>query len=191
MSVEEYLEREQRSPIRHEYVYGYAHAMSGASTRHNRISRNLAFALRRVERGSTCRVYLVEVKVRAAAEVIYYPDVVVACGAAADVEYVVDEPAFVAEVASPSTRATDRREKLVAYQSIPSLRGYLLIDHRVRRGEMHERAATGEWVRRDHVDGDIIHLDWLGTTISIAEIYDGVVLPPLSVGEEVEEDELV
>ena len=35
------------------------------------------------------------------------PDVIVACGKAADVELIVEEPSLIAEVTSPSTRAVD------------------------------------------------------------------------------------
>jgi Uma2 family endonuclease len=42
LSLEEYLEGEQRSEVRHEYVTGQVYAMVGASRAHNTISLNLA-----------------------------------------------------------------------------------------------------------------------------------------------------
>ncbi|MHB1591346.1 MAG: Uma2 family endonuclease, partial [Sulfuricella sp.] len=44
--IQEYLEGEQRSDIRHEYVAGQVFAMAGAGEKHNRISLNIAFHLR-------------------------------------------------------------------------------------------------------------------------------------------------
>jgi hypothetical protein len=45
MSEEEYLQFEENSPTKHEYVNGYVHAMCGASTAHNRIVSRLHAAL--------------------------------------------------------------------------------------------------------------------------------------------------
>ena len=51
MSATDYLAGELESQIRHEYIAGYAYAMSGASERHNFISGNLYSALRQFFRG--------------------------------------------------------------------------------------------------------------------------------------------
>ncbi|PIV87973.1 MAG: Uma2 family endonuclease, partial [Hydrogenophilales bacterium CG17_big_fil_post_rev_8_21_14_2_50_63_12] len=45
-------------------------------------------------------------------------------------------PCLLAEVLSPNTEATDRREKLTAYQRLPSLREYLLIAQDEMRVEL-------------------------------------------------------
>jgi Uma2 family endonuclease len=190
ISVDEYLALEQQRPTRSEYVYGYVHAMSGTTTRHNRIARNVAFALGRIERGGSCRVFLIDVKVRAASNLIYYPDVVVACGEAANVEYVIDEPVLVVEVTSRSTAATDRREKLAAYTRIPSLQAYLIVDHRRRHAVLHSRAEDGSWTSREIRDGDTIEIPSLGTSLGLGAIYEGVTLPPLTVEELMEDDAL-
>lgn len=42
MSVEEYLEFEKDSPVKHEYVGGHVYAMTEVSRRHSRISLNIA-----------------------------------------------------------------------------------------------------------------------------------------------------
>jgi len=68
-----------------------------------------------------CRVFATDVKLRSADDRIYYPDVMVGCGAATHVEMIVEAPSLIAEVISRATRATDRREKLDAYRRMPSL----------------------------------------------------------------------
>ena len=73
----------------------------------------------------------------------YYPDVVLEC-ASADDEWVVRSPCFVVEVTSPSTRATDLREKAVAYRSVPTVRGYLLVEQKRRRVILYSRGSSGE-----------------------------------------------
>ncbi|WP_366759515.1 Uma2 family endonuclease [uncultured Thiodictyon sp.] len=52
LSVPDYLQGEQESPIRHEYVAGRVFAMAGAGAAHNRIGLNLAFHLRSATRGT-------------------------------------------------------------------------------------------------------------------------------------------
>jgi Uma2 family endonuclease len=184
MTLEEYLEFEENSPIRHEYVAGEVFAMSGATARHNLIISNLIQGLRSAARKRGCRVFFIDLKLRAGPDRIYYPDLIVACGRAAEVELIVDAPSVVVEVTSPSTRATDRREKLDAYQRIPSLRCYLVVEQRRRQAIAYLRDAGGEWRREEFVGAGDIRLDALDLTLTLDEIYDDVPLPPLTVGEE-------
>jgi len=115
---------------------------------------------------------------------VYYPDVILACGTAANVDLIVEEPSLVVEVTSPSTRATDRREKLEAYRLIPSLRIYLIVDQRRRHVLAYARDASGEWLRDEiHGPGEIL-LPVLDTLLTMEEIYQGIDLPPMAVGEE-------
>jgi Uma2 family endonuclease len=183
MTFAEYLDFEDRSEIRHEYVAGEVYAMSGETTRHNLLVLNVATALRPASRARGCRVFAEGIKVRVL-DRVYYPDVLVACGSAADVELIVDEPSLVVEVLSPSTRSTDRREKLDAYTRMASLRMYVIIDQRRKHVLVYTRDASGEWLRDEpSVDGDLV-VGFLGLRIPIAEIYDDVTLPPLRVNEE-------
>lgn len=183
MTLDEYLALEARSAVKHEYVAGEVFAMSGATTRHNLITLNLAAALRGAARARGCRVFASDVKLKAQNRV-YYPDVMVACGTAATVELIVDEPSLVVEVTSPSTRATDRREKLDTYRRIPSLQGYLIVAQRRRHVLVYARDAGGEWLRDEVTGDDVIALPVLGTRIGMDAIYEDVDLPPLAVGEE-------
>src|SRR5688572_27244574 len=57
LSVEDYLQLEMISPIRHEYVAGEIFAMSGASLRHNRISSNLLNVFSSHLRGGPCQAF--------------------------------------------------------------------------------------------------------------------------------------
>ena len=80
ISVDEYLQGETRSVIRHEYLAGEVYAMAGAGEKHNRISLNIAFHLRAASRGKTCGVFISDMKLRIdASDSFYYPDVLVSC----------------------------------------------------------------------------------------------------------------
>lgn len=183
MTLKEYLAFEERSPIKHEYVGGEVHAMSGVTTRHNLITLNIARHLHAAAGRRHCKIFATDVKLQAAADRIYYPDIIIACGKAANVELIVEQPSLIVEVTSPSTRATDRREKLDAYQRIASLRQYLIVDQRRRHIFVYRRRPRGEW-RRDEVSGDgRISVPVLGTRISLDDAYEGVDLPPLTVRE--------
>jgi Uma2 family endonuclease len=79
LSVEEYLELEENSTIKHEYLAGYVYAMAGGSVDHGVIAVNVLAALRPQLRGGSCRVYNSEVRVRLGPRRFVYPDVSVSC----------------------------------------------------------------------------------------------------------------
>lgn len=133
MSLHEYLAWEEQNQIKHEYLAGEAYAMVDVTVRHNLITLNIATSLRPAARKRGCRVLTTDVKLRVGPDRIYYPDIMAVCGSAAAAELIVDAPAIVVEVTSPSTRGTDRREKLEAYTRLPSLRSYLIVEQRRRR----------------------------------------------------------
>lgn len=182
ISLDEYLALEERSPVRHEYVAGEVYAMSGATTRHNLITLNIARSLHAAARARGCRVFASDVKLKAR-DRVYYPDVIVACGKAAEVELIVEEPSVVVEVTSPSTRATDRREKLETYRGMPSLQVYLIVAQRRRHVLVYVRDADGSWMREEITGDGEIALSRLGTRLGMEAIYEDVDLPPLAVGE--------
>lgn len=186
MTLDEYLTFEERSPSRHEYLAGEVYAMAGVTTRHNLITLNIAVALRGATRPHQCRVFATDVKLKAA-DRIYYPDVMLVCGRAAQVEQMVEEPYLVVEVTSPSTRAIDRREKLDTYRRIPSLGGYLIVDQRRRHVLAYLRASDGDWTRRELTGSDRFTVPGLAPPLALDAFYDGVTLPPLTVGEEWQE----
>jgi Uma2 family endonuclease len=189
MSLDEYFVFEEQSSTKHEFVAGEVYAMSGVTFRHGRIALNIAAHLRDTARKRACAIVLSEVKLRAAADRIYYPDVMLACGKAADVELIVQEPSLLAEVTSANTRATDRREKLDAYLKIPSLQTYLVIDQRRRHVLCYTRDTRGEWLREEIQGDGEMAISFLDAHLTLGEIYEDVTLPPLSVREGEEWDE--
>ena len=79
----DYLVWEEAHPERHEYLGGEVFAMAGGSTAHNTLAGNMYIALRAQTRGTPCRVYMADVKLRVeAANASFYPDVFVTCSAA-------------------------------------------------------------------------------------------------------------
>lgn len=189
MTVAEFLSFEATSPVKHEYVAGEVFAMSGVTTRHNLINFNVARLLHAVARKRGCRVYIAEVMLRAADDRFYYPDAIVACGRASEVERIVTDPSVIVEVTSPSTRATDRREKLDAYRRMPSLRSYVIVEQRRRHVLVYTRGDGGDWSRDELTGAGDVPIPCLDARFTLDEIYDDVPLPPLAVGEEEDEPE--
>ena len=122
-SESDYLAYEAQSPVRHEYIAGEIFAMTGASIRHNVIAGNLFAELRTHLKGTPCRALIEGVKLRLRKEQSYfYPDVMVTCEDRLQEldsqQQIVEAPLVVIEILSPTTEATDRREKLRAYRHL-------------------------------------------------------------------------
>ncbi|WP_445599404.1 Uma2 family endonuclease [Azospirillum sp. A39] len=168
---EDYLALERAAHVRHEYVDGEIFAMVGASRRHATLVGNVFSAVRPAAKERGCEAYVSDVKVRvAAANAYYYPDVVVTCETSDADEYVVHAPAVIIEVLSPTTESVDRREKRANYQTLPSLREYLLVAQDERRVDLYRREGDG-WSREVVTDGEI-QLASLGLTLALDTVYE-------------------
>ena len=188
MTVDEYFLFEESSPLRHEYVAGEVYAMSGGTVRHSRISLNIATRLFSAAGDGPCQA-VIEVRLRAADDAYYYPDAMVVCGAISQEDIVIREPCVVIEVTSPSTARIDRGEKLAAYREIPSLRAYLIVDHRRRRVERHWREdASAAWLREEIVGDGSVAVPCLDVELTLDAIYHRVELTAIAEPEVVEYD---
>ena len=124
------------------------HGRRGRAAQPDRAERFLSAALGRPR--YACGVYVSDMKLRVAhAAAYYYPDVIVSCEPASPETVFKEAPCFIAEVLSPSTAATDTREKLHAYRGIETLRYYVVVDSdrvvdRLPRARRRWRVARGE-----------------------------------------------
>jgi Uma2 family endonuclease len=142
VSAEDYLRGELHSEVRHEFIDGQIYAMVGASRRHGLIALNLASLLRPRLRGTPCQLFVADMKVRlriAGEEVFYYPDLVLSCDPEDREDYFVSRPCLIIEVLSEATERIDRREKMLAYQTIPTFNEYLLVAQDLPRVEVYRR----------------------------------------------------
>ena len=62
-----------------------------------------------------------DMKVKALGSRFYYPDVMAVCDESDADDYIKERPCLSVEVLSRATAGTDRREKVDAYLSLPSL----------------------------------------------------------------------
>lgn len=96
ISVDDYLQGELNSDIRHEYVAGNVYGMVGASDRHNLITGNLFAALHAHARGASCQLFMAGMKVRlqvAGEDSYYYPDLMLSCDVQDRATYYREKPA--------------------------------------------------------------------------------------------------
>src|SRR4051794_3228772 len=100
LSLEEFLAFENGAPQRHEFVRGRVFAMSGTTARHNTIVKNIDRKLTAAARGGPCKVYVIDLKVLAASDRVYYPDAVVVCTPHDDLTLMFEAPCLVLEVTS-------------------------------------------------------------------------------------------
>jgi Uma2 family endonuclease len=176
MTVEEYLEWESLQVIRHEYVNGELFAMTGGTIPHNDIALNLYTALRPHLRTKGCRINVADVKVQISpVSPYYYPDVIVSCDPRdLNARKFFQHPNLIVEVLSPSTEARDRGEKFIYYQTIPSLKEYLLINSEKISVECYRRGEGRMWLYYPYGVGEVVTLTSIEFECAIALLYDGV-----------------
>lgn len=184
MSEQEYLELEYLSPERkYEYLDGLAYLMSGGSVAHDRITRNIGYALDSRLLSGPCRAFGVDVQVLLATKKngrrhYVYPDATVSCTAADQRpdNTMVESPRVVIEVLSPSTEARDRGLKRTAYQNCPTIQEILLVSQFAQYVEVWQRdeQETGTWRYRHYGPGEMVEIRSIGVQIDIAELYRGL-----------------
>jgi len=176
VTVEEYLEGEKFSEIRHEYIGGLVYAMAGTSDEHNFIVGNLHAALHSHLRGKSCRVFMLDAKVRLQAEtddIFYYPDLMVACDPRDKDRYFKRYPRVVIEVLSESTERTDRREKFLSYTQIETLEEYVLVAQDKMEVTLFRRANgwQAEILKAPTQSLPLVSIDF---SVALPAIYEGV-----------------
>lgn len=174
----DYLQYELSAAVKHEYIDGQIYAMAGASEKHNLIAGNLFSSLRNSRRGSDCRAFMSDMKLRIPdSYVYYYPDVMLVCQRAeADDEYYKHQPCLIAEVLSESTKATDEREKLINYQKIAALKYYLMVDSGQKQVRYLQRDDSGIWQTAVLESGEhlLIECENYQSVLTLDSIYEDV-----------------
>ena len=168
ISEESYLQGELLAETKHEYIDGQVHAMAGASENHNLLSVNMASELRNRLKGTSCRTFMADMKVKVGAN-FFYPDVMVVCQEDNDSEYYKTAPVIIVEVLSKSTRRFDQTDKRLRCQRIPTLEEYVLIEQ--DKGEIQVFSKKDQWQSFYYYLGDEIIFSSLGVTVLVEDIY--------------------
>jgi Uma2 family endonuclease len=177
INIADYLDGEEISQIKHEFIDGEIYAMAGASEKHHRICANLFIKLDSHLENSKCNAFITDMKLQADKNTFYYPDVFVSCDQNPESEFYREEPILIIEVVSPSTRQIDRREKLRIYQQIPTVQEYVIIEQDKMHLEIHRRQSDGRWITYFYNEGDLdeqIEFQSVNLSLNLEEIYNRV-----------------
>lgn len=174
LSIEDYLEGEKESKFRHEYIDGEVYQMAGASDKHHRISLNLTKLLDNHLDDSECETFMTDMKFKVDKTTFYYPDVFVTCEGNPESAFYREKPILIIEVLSPSTRQTDKREKLRVYQQLSTVQEYVIVEQDKIKVEIHRRQTDGRWItyyydKSDH--DETIEFQSVELELTLEEIY--------------------
>ncbi|NOY26790.1 MAG: Uma2 family endonuclease [Oligoflexia bacterium] len=176
----DYLELEQRSLLKHEWLDGEIVAMAGGTPVHAELSARVTVLLGGQLLGSSCRPYSSDLRLRVPATGLSsYPDVAVVCGPLqvdAQDPHAATNPVAVVEVLSPSTEGWDRGDKFDHLRHVDSLADYVLISQHRRRIEHYARQADGTWLLAVAGAGQGIRLTGCPANLEVDLLYEGVVL---------------
>jgi len=182
MTEEEYLALERKAEYRSEYIDGEVYAMAGASWKHDQIVQDLGLSLRSKLRGTRCRTFGDNVRVRIPQTRMYtYPDLGIVCGPpqfADDQKGTLVNPIVLIEVLSDSTRNYDQGDKFAHYRRLESLREYVMLEQDAPHVEHYTRQADGSWLLREYDGLDArVTLASAGCELALAEIYENLEPP--------------
>jgi len=173
MTLAEFLEWEERQPMRYEFDGIGPVAMTGGTYGHSTIQGNLATALGGRLRGKRCRFHGSDLKFQVAEGHVRYPDGMVLCSPVDRTATVVYDPVVVFEVLSPSTARDDRIVKAREYQATPSVQRYVMLEQDGVSATVYARSGE-TWTHEILIADSILALPEIGVELPLAELYEGI-----------------
>ena len=174
MTLAEFLEWEDRQPLRYEFDGIGPVAMTGGTYGHSTIQGNLATAVGGRLRGKRCRFHGSHLKFQVAEGHVRYPDGMVLCSPIDRTATVVYDPVVVFEVLSPSTARDDRIVKAREYQATPSVQRYVMLEQDGVSATVYARSGE-TWTHDILIADSVLSLPEIDVELPLAELYDGIV----------------
>ncbi|MDB9338307.1 MULTISPECIES: Uma2 family endonuclease [Cyanophyceae] len=176
---EEYLQLEEKSEYKNEYLDGEIVPMAGGTTNHNEISLNFCTNFKFRMRGKNYKIYMGDVKLSIPRYRIYaYPDVMIIPGEPiyeGTGTTTITNPVIIAEVLSKSTESYDKTSKFRYYRSLPTFKEYIMIDQYEYFVEQFYKNNDGQWVLTEYETQDaVLSLQTIDFQISLSDIYEGI-----------------
>lgn len=174
---EQYLAKEEKAEFRNEYFDGEIFAMTDGSLNHLQITTNITVFLDSKIRKKGYRVLPNEMKVWVeSTRRFFYPDVTIVCDKPKfykDRNDTIENPKLLIEVLSKSTEATDRGEKIFAFQTLKSVEEYVLISQDKHVVEKFTKQNDGSWKYLATIGIDSkVAFESVGESLNLSEIYD-------------------
>jgi Uma2 family endonuclease len=182
MTLEEFLEFQEHSPIPYEFVNGVLRQISAPSVPHCRIVQNIFRAIDPHLRNGPCEPFCAGGQVRLALgtdEIVYKPDLLVSCDRDVWDKNGIPNPKFVVEVLSPSTQQIDRKEKAVNYRRVSSMEEYVIASQ--KRAELTIYRRVAHWLP-EIIRGvrAVVEFSSLGISVPLTAIYENAFREPMS-----------
>jgi len=180
-TIEEYLELEKESDLKHEYYRGEIFAMSGPKVQHNIIAGNIFGDLKNKLKGSRCRPFSSDQRIHIPSNTLFtYPDISVVCGEINTLnndKWNILNPCVLIEILSPSTRSYDRGETFWFYRAIQTLKEYVIVDSENIQLEIFRVNERGHWELEEYTNTrDKLFIKTIDVYIELTEIYEGTEL---------------
>lgn len=186
MTIEEFLDWDSGDEFVWELIDGYPqlkfppnpdlHGQAAPSDEHGVIVQNLAFVIETVVRAKRrpCRVIAgagQPVSRRRNRERFRIPDLVVKCGESVREAR---DPILIAEVVSPSNRASIQEERAADFRSLPTVLEFVVLEQNRPVVTRHRR--VGDLWRFDRFEGldAVLELESVDLAIPLTDLYRGV-----------------
>jgi Uma2 family endonuclease len=175
-TVEEYLELEKNSEVRHEYYYGKLIEMPGEAKNANRIAKNILLNWNNNLESQGYEIFTHDVKAEINKQNIYrYPDLVVAPESDDEDKYTIKQPVIMVEVASEGSWKTDTGLKLKEYTALSTLKYYFIVSQEEMLVQMCVRDDDKRWTFEFFEEAhEVINIPAFNLTITLSEIYNKV-----------------
>lgn len=174
----EYLAVEQASEHRHELIDGVIVATAGGSDEHNAIAGRFAVLLG-TRLGKDCRYFTPDQRFWIAAhQRSRYTDGSVICGKPDHPPHdaqATTNPSIVVEVLSPSSEGDDDGNERIDFQSLWSLKAYVLAAQDRRSVKVYRRDDAGRWLdAATYLGMQSFALPGLASPIGVDDLYEGI-----------------
>jgi Uma2 family endonuclease len=178
ISVKDYFELDQASEIRHEYIDGYAYAMSVGTAFHSWLAMNMVRLLDEQLRSGPCRVFNSDMRVQLNEKRYVFPDVSVSCDVSDSQgsNEIVKSPRLIVEILSPTTELYDRGKKFAYYQECATIQEYVMISTQRQGIEIFRRRGE-KWIYQHYRPGQTVEIASLDIELLFDAIYERSKVP--------------
>lgn len=176
-TLDEFLTWDDGADRHYELVAGEIVAMAPPSRAHGTLAVRVARIFDEQLRGPCSATAQAGIVLPDRDDAYYEADLAVSCRAAVPGEQFLSNPVVIVEILSPNPNTTkhDRGVKLNDDRTLPSVQEIVLISATAWHVELWRRTGT-VWTVQDLVGEAVFRLDSVGVEMSMAALYDGVVL---------------
>jgi Uma2 family endonuclease len=184
MTLQKFLRWDDGTDTRYELIDGFPVAMAPPAEAHRILALQLGSRIDAALAGRRpCNAQIEPGVVRPdRADSYYVPDIAVTCEPNEPGRQAMVDPILIVEILSPSTERTDRRLKLPAYQIMDSVREIVLIDADSHHAELYRRENDHWGIQLVRGAEASLFLTTVDLRISMSELYEGIAIPPATVG---------